>query len=107
MGRLQVVKIFFRDKQQRLAAHHPQIALVKNIFENIRLRLQPRAEPLDELPVFLDVLALDDDDEVVLLRKFFAEREVVLVIALVGADQIVAVSVELEPHHGDGDAGEK
>ena len=63
-------QIVFRHEQQRLAAHHRQVALVKNVGEQVGFRLQLRAEPLDELPVFFEVLAFHDHHQIVLLRKF-------------------------------------
>ena len=84
------------NEEQRLRPHHLQISLVKNIREKIRLVLQPRAQALDELPVFLRILALDDGHQIILRRKFLPKREVVLVILLLGTHQIIATRVELK-----------
>ena len=74
-----------------------EVALVKNVREEVRLRLELRAESFDELPVLVLAVALDDDHEVVLAGELLLKLEKVLMILLVRADQVVAAGAELQP----------
>ena len=79
--------------------------LVKDVVEQIGFRRHFRREPLDELPVFLRVVAFHDRHEVVaLLRKLLLQREKIPVIFQVVTDQIVAVRVKLQKRDGGNDA---
>jgi hypothetical protein len=93
-----------RHEQQRLGAQGRQVALVKNIGEQIGLRLQPRGQPLHELPVALHVLAFHHHRQFVLARKLLAELHVNLVRLLVRPDHVVLVHVEVQKEGGIDDA---
>ena len=93
----QLHEVGLRHEEQRLGAHQLEVALVENIREQVRLRLEFRAEPLDELPVLVLPIALDDDHEVVLAGELLLKLEEVLVILLVRADEVVAAGAELQP----------
>ena len=108
---LQAGEVVFRHKQQRLCAHHLQITLVKNIriqigfhrFLGTRPNRQEnfggfkfRAQPFHKLPVPFLVLAFHHHHEIVLLGELLLERQKIVLIPLVRADQVVPVHVELE-----------
>ena len=93
----QLQQILFRHEQQRLRTHQLQVALVKNIGEQVRLRLEPRPEPLDELPVLLRPLALDDHDEIVLAGELLFEIEKIAVVLFVRAHQVIAARGKIQP----------
>src|SRR6185436_38348 len=81
---------------KRFRPEHFQVALVNDVPEQVRLRFEARAEPLDELPVLFLVLAFDHDDEFIGQGKLFFEAKEILVILLVPADEVVPARIELK-----------
>src|SRR5439155_15132077 len=75
--------------------------------EKIALNFQFGTEAFDELPVLLHRFALDDDDEIVLDRKFLFELQINVVVRLFATDQIVAAGVELEFFNRKKDADQR
>ena len=66
-----------------------------------------RGEALDKLPVLLGIVALHHDHQVVLPREFLPETQEVLVIRLVGSNEIVPPGAELEKLDRVPDAGQE
>ncbi len=62
-------------------------------------------QPLDKLAVLLGILTFHHHHQVVLQRKLRFQLEEVLVVMLVLTHQPRTVHPELEPEHGDEDAG--
>ena len=91
-----VPEVVLRHEQQRLAPQHPQIALVKNVREGIRLHLELPAQPFHELAVLLHVLALHHHHQVILRGKFFFVIEKQPVVGFVRADEVIPVRVDLQ-----------
>ena len=75
--------------------------LVKNIAKQVGFRRHLHGEAFDKLPVFLRVIAFHHHHQVVaLLRKLLLQPEIIPVIPLVGADQVVLVHVRLQVADG-------
>ena len=100
-----VHEVGFRCVLQRLGAHHGQILLEENVPEQVGFRLYFSRDALDKLPVFLNVVAFHDHHQIVRLRELLLQREVILVVFLVRAHQVVSVHIRLQKKDGEGDAG--
>ena len=103
----QLLQVLFREKQQRLVSQHRDVVVEDDIGEQIRFRRKPRAEALDELPVFLHVFALDHRDQLVLGNKLLFVAQKIPVILLLRAHKVIPVGVEFEPRDGVNNAGKE
>jgi hypothetical protein len=92
----QPLQFLFGQEQQRLRSHQLQVALVKHAREQIRLPIQLGPQPFHELPVLLPVFALDHDHEVVLIRELLLELQVVFVVLLLAAHEVIAAREEFQ-----------
>ena len=104
MQGLEVVRL---QEQQGLVAQHVEVAFVKRIRKEIRLRLQLGADALDELPVLLVIVALGNDHQVIFYRKLLAEFQKVLVITLLRSNEVIAARGEFQLVGRVADAREK
>ncbi len=104
---MQFAQLLFRHKEQRFRTHELEVALVEDIDEIIRLRLHQCPEPLHELAVLLQPVALDDDHQIILMRELLFVLDEVPVVLLIPTHQVIAFGAETEAKHGVEDGQRK
>src|SRR5207253_7042518 len=94
--RLDFANLLGRQKQQGAIPQRPQVHLVEQAIEVFRLLFDLGGELLQRLFHAGAVLALDDHHHVVIVAELINVLLPALKARLVGTDQVVALSLELE-----------
>ena len=104
------LQVALRHKEQRLAPHQGQVALVEHIGEQVGGRslggfpIEAGSQSFHKLTVLLRVIAFYDGDQIVLTRKLAFHFQEVPMVSLVRTDEVVPVHAEFQSSDGVPDA---